>query len=107
MAANKAASRTKERAQAAKLGQGKLASVNSGKTRKGSKRPPKSSTKGDLIRGLLRRRNGASVEELAEATGWQAHSVRGFLSGTINKKLRLNVRVEKTADGVSRYRLDA
>ena len=38
------------------------------------------------IVGLLQRQNGASIPELMKATGWQAHSVRGFISGTLKQK---------------------
>lgn len=53
---------------------------------------------------LLRRTEGAGLDELMTATGWQAHSVRGFLSGAVRKKLGLNVVLQK--DGNSRtYRI--
>jgi predicted ArsR family transcriptional regulator len=65
----------------------------------------KSTTKSEAILMLLRRKNGASIEELANATGWQPHSVRGFLSGTIKKKLGLYLAVEKRDGAASRYAL--
>jgi Protein of unknown function (DUF3489) len=40
-----------------------------------------------LILKLLGRASGASVKELAVATNWQVHSVRGYLSGTLEKKM--------------------
>ena len=40
---------------------------------------------------LLKRSGGASLKELMKATGWQAHSVRGFLSGALGKKMGLTV----------------
>lgn len=52
---------------------------------------------------LLRRKRGATIAELQTATGWQAHSVRGFLSGTIKKKLGLTLTSESGADNVRRY----
>jgi len=66
--------------------------------------PPKAETKVQRVVALLRRTNGASVEELMSETGWQAHSVRGALSGAIKKGLGLNVVSEKT-DGGRRYRI--
>ncbi len=65
--------------------------------------PPLS--KSETIRELLTRSGGASIAELSEATGWQAHSVRGYLSGTLKKKLGLTVVISKDENG-RRYRLD-
>jgi hypothetical protein len=48
-------------------------------------------TKQALLIGLLKRKTGASIEEIVTATGWQAHSVRGAISGTLKKKLGLAV----------------
>lgn len=108
MAAKKAATKTKARARAANSEKNKnIASTVGGKARWKANKASSSSTKAELILSLLRRKNGASIEELAKAAGWQTHSVRGYLSGTIKKKLGLNIRAEKTDDGVSRYRLDA
>ena len=53
---------------------------------------------------MLRQPNGASIEALSKATGWQAHSVRGALSGAIKKKHGLAVTSEKT-NGVRTYRI--
>ena len=40
-------------------------------------------------------KDGATVDELVKVTGWQAHSVRGAISGTLKKKLGLSVTSEK------------
>ncbi|MEZ5920082.1 MAG: DUF3489 domain-containing protein [Parvularculaceae bacterium] len=56
---------------------------------------------------LLRREDGASIEELSSAAGWQVHSVRGFLSGTVKKKLGLALNAQKGKDGVRRYSIGA
>lgn len=61
--------------------------------------------KGDAIIAMLRRKTGASIDEMSKTTGWQAHSVRGFLSGTVKKKLGLTVTSEKDGSGVRRYRI--
>ena len=60
-------------------------------------------SKKDKVLALLKRRQGATLKELMKATGWQAHSVRGFLSGTIAKKMGLTVRSEKRDDGERVY----
>jgi hypothetical protein len=52
---------------------------------------------------LLKRPGGATVKELMKATGWQPHSVRGFLSGAIGKKMALAVTSTKGEDGERRY----
>ena len=62
-------------------------------------------TKQQICIGLLSRPDGASIEELREATGWQAHSVRGFLAGAVKKKLGLTLVSDKPADGPRRYRI--
>ena len=43
-------------------------------------------TKAEIILKLLRRKKGATIAERQEATGWQAHSVRGFLSASVKKR---------------------
>jgi hypothetical protein len=63
-------------------------------------------TKHDRILALLSRRDGATITELMEASGWQQHSVRGFLAGTIKKKLGLALTSSKTAGELRRYRID-
>ena len=60
-------------------------------------------SKAQACLNLLRQSTGASLADLQAATGWQPHSVRGFLSGTVRKKLGLNLISEKSADGTRRY----
>ena len=50
---------------------------------------PKRPSKQDEVIALLRRPEGATVDEVANATGWQRHTVRGVFSGTLKKKLGL------------------
>ncbi|HEY6343619.1 MAG TPA: DUF3489 domain-containing protein [Bryobacteraceae bacterium] len=52
---------------------------------------------------LLKRPGGATAKELMKATGWQPHSVRGFLSGTLRKKMGLEVVSTKGEDGQRTY----
>ncbi len=59
------------------------------------------------ILNLLKRPGGASLMEIMKATGWQAHSVRGFISGTLGKKMSLTVVSAKTGDGERTYSIQA
>ncbi|MDN5929286.1 MAG: DUF3489 domain-containing protein [Hyphomicrobiales bacterium] len=68
--------------------------------------PVPAGNKTAIVLMKLKTRRGATVESLMQATGWQAHSVRGFLSGTVRKKLALTVISEIGKDGVRRYRID-
>jgi hypothetical protein len=63
-------------------------------------------TKSDQILSLLGRPSGASIAEMMKATGWQAHSVRGFLAGSLKRKGQ-TVTSEVDGNGVRRYRLVA
>ena len=60
-------------------------------------------TKGDKILKLLQRNTGATIAELTKSTGWQPHSVRGFMSGTLKKKQRLEITSSKEANKDRRY----
>jgi hypothetical protein len=79
----------------------------SGKPAKSPSRPSDTkSSKTDLALKRLRLVKGTTIATLMEATGWQAHSVRGFLSAVVKKKLGLNLVSEVGKDGVRRYRVD-
>lgn len=60
-------------------------------------------TKAASILKLLSRSGGVTIDELAKAAGWQPHSVRGFLSGHVRKKLGLTLSSEKNPDAPRRY----
>jgi hypothetical protein len=64
----------------------------------------KPNSKQDRIVVLLRRPEGATLDVLVRETEWQKHSVRGFLAGTVRKKLKLPLLSEKI-DGVRTYRI--
>jgi hypothetical protein len=74
--------------------------INSDKTVKPS---DKHASKQDQVLALLRRQDGATIAEICEATGWQAHSARGFLSGALKKRLKIEVISEKNEAGERRY----
>ena len=56
-------------------------------------------SKTEKVLDLLKRSGGATLKDIMKAAGWQAHSVRGFLSGTIGKKMGLTVKSAKSEDG--------
>jgi hypothetical protein len=56
---------------------------------------------------LLKRPGGATARELLKVTGWQPHSLRGFLSGTVGKKMGLTVTSTKGEDGERSYTVKA
>ncbi len=76
------------------------------------RRPPaagavtaKPGTKARTLISLLKPKRGATINEMMAATGWQAHSVRGFLAGSL-KKLHGREAISEKRDGEPRrYRL--
>ena len=73
-----------------------------GRTTKDSR--PKRETKLQLVLRMLRTPQGATLRALMKVTRWQAHSVRGFLSGKVSKQLGLPLESFKR-DGERVYRL--
>jgi hypothetical protein len=63
-------------------------------------------TKAATVMTMLRAEEGTTLEAIQKATGWQAHSVRGFLSGTVRKKKEIALTSERGEDGIRRYHID-
>lgn len=63
-------------------------------------------TKQERVLTLLSRPAGASIEEIMQATDWQQHSIRGFLAGTVKKKLGFVLKSSKDEDEPRRYRIE-
>ena len=86
-------------------------------TRKGRQRPPvadgaakgerkaRTDTKQAKLIAMLEAKDGATVEEIAAAFGWQAHTVRGAIYGALRKKLGLDVTSEKVEGRGRVYRI--
>jgi Protein of unknown function (DUF3489) len=64
----------------------------------GKKSTARADTKQALMIDLLKRPGGATVEQIAEATGWQHHTIRGAISGALKKKLGLTVEATRTRE---------
>ena len=77
--------------------------------RRGRQRQPaaRAGSKKAAVITMLKRPKGATLEDLVKVTGWQAHSVRGFLSGSLRKTMGLKVKSSKSADGQRVYQLKA
>jgi predicted ArsR family transcriptional regulator len=69
-----------------------------GKAAPAEKPTPRAGTKQALMIELLKRPEGATVEQIAEATGWQHHTIRGAISGALKKKLGLTVEATRTRE---------
>jgi hypothetical protein len=54
---------------------------------------------------MLRRPEGASIDDIAATMGWQRHTVRGLFAGALKKKLGLTIVSDKAADGSRVYRI--
>jgi hypothetical protein len=78
-----------------------------GKVRSGVKATAQPETKASIVLKKLNSSKGVTIEMLMEATGWQAHSVRGFLSAVVKKKHGLALINEIGKDGLRRYRVAA
>ena len=90
---------TKPRPKAKKATTGRHGATGAAKARTGTKQA--------LMIEMLRRPEGATVDQIMDATGWQRHTVRGAFAGALKKKLRLAVTSEKVEGGARVYRVEA
>ena len=85
----------------------KKAKATKGATTKDAAPTTREGSKKAIVLELIRRADGASLKEIMDATEWQAHSVRGFISGSLGKKMGLTVESFKRTDGERAYRTKA
>jgi hypothetical protein len=90
-----------------KSSKSKGASAPKSKAKKVSPAALRPRSKQALLVELLRRKEGATIAEAVKATGWQPHSVRGAISGTLKKKLGLAVTSDKVESRGRVYRVAA
>lgn len=83
------------------VAQGKRATIR----RKSQPAIARQGSKKAAVITLLRRKGGATLQQIMDATGWQAHSVRGFLSGAVGKKMGLPVESGRRDDGQRSYQI--
>ena len=90
--------------QAAPVARKKAKATTKAKARDAAPKAREGSKKAQVLE-LLHRPEGATVTDIMAATGWQKHSVRGFISGALGKKMGLSVESFKTPEGVRSYRV--
>ncbi len=108
--AGKKASRAPQGAHVAKKkGKSGKKATPAKKAPKGAKKATgaREGSKTNKVLELLKRPGGVTAKELMKVTGWQPHSVRGFLSGTVGKKMGLTVTSTKGEGGERSYSVKA
>ena len=68
-------------------------------------KPKREGSKQSVIVELMKRSEGATLAQMVEATGWQAHTVRGCMAGALKKKLGLTIDSVKEVGGERVYRV--
>jgi hypothetical protein len=96
MTNSKSKTKIAARSAARKISKGKSRARSAAAPSKSAVRPD---TKHARIITMLRTPSGTTIVAIMTATGWQQHSVRGFLAGVVRKKLGLNLVSEHTAKG--------
>jgi hypothetical protein len=79
-------------------------SASGHRPRSSSQRPGRAESKQARIIAMLRTPSGATIEAMVHASGWQQHSVRGFLAGVVRKRLGLNL-ISDTGERGRVYRI--
>ena len=95
--AQQAAPAALKKAKATKQATAKSDAAGAKGAREGSKKA--------IVLDMLKRPDGVTLADIMSATDWQAHSVRGFISGSLGKKMGLTVESFKRPDGTRAYKL--
>ncbi len=78
---------------------------NSSKPAKGGKPEARDGSKKATVIQLLRRKEGSTAAEIAKLTKWQPHTIRGFISRTVSKKMKFTVGSTRNEQGERVYRV--
>jgi hypothetical protein len=89
---------TRAQGAAAPTKKGRAAKAKATRTGSADKPTLRAGTKQALMIELLKRPDGATIEQIAAATGWQHHTIRGAISGALKKKLGLTVEATRTRE---------
>jgi len=86
------------------------AKAKASKTAKAAKKPatatpPREFSKKAIVLDMLKRKTGATMAEIAKETGWQNHTIRGFISGTLTKKMGLAIESTRSESGDRTYKI--
>jgi hypothetical protein len=103
--APKQQSTKKPKASKAKATKATKATKGAKSTKQAANSEARAGSKKEIVLKLLRRDQGATIAEIAKATDWQNHSIRGFLSGQVTKKMKLKVESTKSEAGERTYRI--
>ena len=90
--------------QAANVAPKKVKATKAARTKETASVPREFSKKA-IVLEMLRRKEGATLAEIGKATNWQSHSIRGFISGAITKKMGLKVESTKQEGGERHYKV--
>ena len=104
----KGASKAKKAAKGAKKAKpsaSKKAAKPASKKASKDAKPARDGSKKSIVIEMLKRKNGATLAEIAKATDWQNHSIRGFISGTVGKKMGLMVESTRNDAGERTYKI--
>jgi len=85
------------------------AKAKASKTTKAAKKAtsapiPREFSKKAIVLDMLKRKSGATMAEIAKETGWQNHTIRGFISGTLTKKMGLVIESTRSEAGERTYK---
>jgi hypothetical protein len=112
MKTQEATAATKQKTKTSKASKPKAKATKATKVAKAATSPKQAAnaearagSKKEIVLKLLRRDQGATIAEIAKVTDWQNHSIRGFLSAQVTKKMKLKIESTKSEAGERTYRI--